>query len=159
MENLAKGKFSRELRSQSRKTEMKSKWRHVIFVSYVQSTPAAVVQNTRTGMTAGYPFTVDFSQIAGKIKSKLSIDTNCYELQLNKDNHFAPAKEMSISILFKRWTDFYLYKEKIGHIIAEQGTDANAKPPTVKQDSWRCETNKSVFPDRRILFTANDNAL
>ncbi len=52
MENLAKRKVSRELRSQRRKTDMTRKWRHVRFVGDVQSTPAAVVQDTRTGINA-----------------------------------------------------------------------------------------------------------
>lgn len=52
MENLAKRKVSRVLRSQRRKTDMTRKWRHVRFVGDVQSTPAAVMQDTRTGINA-----------------------------------------------------------------------------------------------------------
>lgn len=52
MENLAKRKVSRELRGQRRKTDMTRKWPHVRFVGDVQSTPAAVVQDTSTGINA-----------------------------------------------------------------------------------------------------------
>lgn len=52
IENLAKRKVIRELKSHRRKTDMTRKWRHVRFVGDVQSTPAAVVHDTRTGINA-----------------------------------------------------------------------------------------------------------